>query len=665
MVSLHESAILSAGMILCHGIKRYALHPIAGVNGTAQFEKLSRQTTVLLSILMILSGLTLLVGSIILLPAQADVFEESSTLSPLSPYATQAAAEFGIREPDEESSTLSSLVPLGSLSPLAMPFSPLPTDVPRRPVTVQLEPGVPRSLSEALLQTATLPFGVKITRQAPADIVSHGASSDVILHLEANRENSVAIYQQLFAASTRFDTLWQELSFAEMQALWQEAEPQVDEQAAGSLQSVIVLTRTLPALEILLGPAGPTVTTVQTVDMLIERAWRDETTLALLPFDLLTPELAPLAVDGQNPTENNAGFQVSAYPLIVTTYLSDLRDDSETAELQEFLRAQTGECTESSQQVCNRDPGKLTLLVMTGVTAMVRETAYKMDTYGPTWVAEDIGPQLRAADITHVSNEVPFVAGCETNRTLNNLVFCSSPAYMAALEAIGTDIVGLTGNHQNDYGPENALKSLDIYAEAGLPVYGGGRNKAEAFAPLYLEHNGTRFAFLGANSYGPDFAWAADDMPGSAQFNINILSATIRSIHEKDLADVVLVELQYQETYDVTPLWVQRQDFRSLIQAGADIVTGVQSHVAQAIEFEEKRPILYGLGNLFFDQMWEDATRDGLVVKHTFYDGRHIATRLLPTILHDFGQPRWARDGDRERILRHVLDASYWERPTQ
>ena len=103
-----------------------------------------------------------------------------------------------------------------------------------------------------------------------------------------------------------------------MQALWQEAEPQVDEQAAGSLQSVIVLTRTLPALEILLGPAGPTVTTVQTVDMLIERAWRDETTLALLPFDLLTPELAPLAVDGQNPTENNAGFQVSAYPLIVT-----------------------------------------------------------------------------------------------------------------------------------------------------------------------------------------------------------------------------------------------------------------------------------------------------------------------------------------------------------
>ena len=50
-----------------------------------QFEKLSRQTTVLLSILMILSGLTLLVGSIILLPAQADVFDESSTLSPLSP----------------------------------------------------------------------------------------------------------------------------------------------------------------------------------------------------------------------------------------------------------------------------------------------------------------------------------------------------------------------------------------------------------------------------------------------------------------------------------------------------------------------------------------------------------------------------------------------------
>lgn len=77
------------------------------------------------------------------------------------------------------------------------------------------------------------------------------------------------------------------------------------------------------------------------------------------------------------------------------------------------------------------------------------------------------------------------------------------------------------------------------------------------------------------------------------------MSATIRSIKEKDLADVVLAEVQYQESYGVTPLFDQRQNFTALVRAGADIVTGVQSHVPQAMEFTHGKLILYGLGNLF------------------------------------------------------------------
>ena len=166
-----------------------------------------------------------------------------------------------------------------------------------------------------------------------------------------------------------------------------------------------------------------------------------------------------------------------------------------------------------------------------------------------------------------------------------------------------------------------------------MPVYGGGADKASAFAPLFLEHNGNKLAFLGANSYGPDSAWATEFSPGSAPFDLAIMSAAIRSIKEEGEADVVFTELQYQESYDVTPLYDQRLDFGALARAGADIVTGVQSHVPQAVEFVEGNLVLYGLGNLYFDQMWTEDTREGLIVKHTIYAGRHISTQLLPTLL--------------------------------
>jgi poly-gamma-glutamate synthesis protein (capsule biosynthesis protein) len=343
--------------------------------------------------------------------------------------------------------------------------------------------------------------------------------------------------------------------------------------------------------------------------------------------------------------ENTAKFNASAYPLIATVY----------AHLQPNASGDTLSRLSTTLPATNRDPSKLTVVAMTGVTAMVRLTAAEMDQRGPGWPAEVVGPELATADITAISNEVPFVADCKTNTDRDNLVFCSKPAYMQTLKASGADIIGLTGNHQNDFGLEDALASLDIYADAGLPVYGGGADKEKADAPLFIEHNGNKLAFLGANSYGPESAWATDFSPGSAPFDLTTLSASIRTIKEAGDADVVFAELQYQESYDVTPLYDQRLDFSALARAGADVVTGVQSHVPQTAEFVDGHLVLYGLGNLYFDQMWTEDTREGLIVKHTIYNGHYISTQLLPTLLFDYGQPRWPNPERRAAILTKVF----------
>jgi hypothetical protein len=507
------------------------------------------------------------------------------------------------------------------------------------PAIVELGEGLPAEVVDAILAVAVEP-GQAFT--VAADV----ALPDLRLDLDG-QEGGPVVYRQYFAAATRFDTIDPAISLAEIRDAWSG-----ESTTTAGYASVAVLTSTLPALAQILGPAGPTVTGHETITQVTDAAWDQTPTLALVPFHQLIPRLAVLAVDGANPVENAQRFDPTAYPLVANVYLHNLAAGATGEALSTALAAAMG--------ANNRDPNRLTVIAMTGVTAMVRKTAEQMDLHGPEWPAEVVGPELASADITAISNEVPFVPGCETNTDLNNLVFCSKPEYMAALTRSGADIIGLTGNHLNDFGLEASLQSLAIYAKAGLPVYGGGKNQEAAIAPLYIEHNGNRLAFLGANSFGPRFAWATDSRPGSAEFDINIMSATIRSIKQKDLADLVLAELQYQESYGVEPLFDQRQTFRALVRAGADIVTGVQSHVPQAMEFEDGNLILYGLGNLYFDQMWQMSTREGMIVKHTIYEGRHISTQTLTTLLYDFGQPRWTTPQERASILNRVFAVSYW-----
>lgn len=552
------------------------------------------------------------------------------TLTTISP-----AARFNDRKNDR------GFAPL-HLSPAPLPPSPTPVKHPPLAVwlAAEVEPAL-RPVIEELFQ----------------DDVMIVAASDAALRFTGEPlPEAQPVYTVTFAAATRFDTIHPVISWRRLQGIWRGqafAPAAADEADIGpDFTRITVLTETLPLLTKVLGPSSSNVVGVSGRTALIDAAWQDRSTLVLLPFEELEPRLAALAIDGQNPVENSAHFDPAQYPLVAHLYAQlDPADETEAERLAQVLeRLPSG----------NRDPSRLTVITMTGVTAMCRLTAAQMERFGPAWPAEVVGPELARADITHISNEVPFVEGCEPNTDPNNFNFCSKPEYVETLFASGVDIVGMTGNHQNDFGRQNAIASLEMYEAWGLPYYGGGKNLEEALKPLYIEHNGNRLAFLGANSYGPPMAWATDALPGAAPFDLNILSATIRSIKEKKLADIVLVELQYQESYDVRPLVDQRLDFNALVRAGADIVTGVQSHVPQAIELTDGKLVLYGLGNLYFDQMWTQATREGMVVKHTFYKGRHLSTQILTTMLYEYGQPRWTTPQERADILHRVFGASYW-----
>jgi hypothetical protein len=73
----------------------------------------------------------------------------------------------------------------------------------------------------------------------------------------------------------------------------------------------------------------------------------------------------------------------------------------------------------------------------------------------------------------------------------------ATPIFQKPL-ALGADIVGLSGNHVNDFGRDGARRSLSWYHDNGIPTYGSGFNVNEACAPLLWEDHGNTFAFIAA-----------------------------------------------------------------------------------------------------------------------------------------------------------------------
>jgi poly-gamma-glutamate synthesis protein (capsule biosynthesis protein) len=302
----------------------------------------------------------------------------------------------------------------------------------------------------------------------------------------------------------------------------------------------------------------------------------------------------------------------------------------------------------------------MTVLAMTGVTALVRATASEMEKYGITYPGQDIREWLLSADITHISNEVPFAADCPyPNPTQTEIRFCSRDGYIQLLEDVGTDVVELTGDHFQDWGTEAMFHTLDLYRARGWPYYGGGSTLADGRKALLMENNHNRIAFIGCNEKRGSFAQADETHPGAAACDMEWMAGEISRL--KQAGYLVIATFQHHEYYTYLPQADQQRDFRQMAEAGAVIVSGSQAHQPQGMEFLNGAFIHYGLGNLFFDQYGLcSACREGLIDHHVFYDGRYISTELLPIQFIDYARSRPMTYDEATSLFQALFQASGW-----
>ena len=283
-------------------------------------------------------------------------------------------------------------------------------------------------------------------------------------------------------------------------------------------------------------------------------------------------------------------------------------------------------------------PDKTSVLTMaqTGVTALSRGMNQKLSQVGDAkYFSEKISDFLSGFDLTHTSNESSFTSSANSDN------ICSDPRFIDTLKAIGLDIVELTGNHNVDCGSEAASSTIDIYQQNNIKTVGGGRNADEAAIPLNINEKGNNITFLAYNlSTG---GATRGSTPGANQY---IEENAVDEINKaKDRGDFIIVDIQYYEcsayaseyedsTCDAANSSAGDQVgfFRHLIDLGANMVVGTSAHQPQTFELYGDGVIYYGLGNLFFDQIWWPGTTRSLILANYYYKGKLLQTKIVPTI---------------------------------
>jgi poly-gamma-glutamate synthesis protein (capsule biosynthesis protein) len=497
-------------------------------------------------------------------------------------------------------------------------------------VTLWISPALPSPLRAPLQALAS-------SGDTWVQIVEDGSTAQV--RAEAMPEVSLATW--IYAVVAPFPTVLDSVPYSDLQSLW------------GEEGRVLAEGATAAAIGTLLGERASDESVQSTAQRLIDRAWQERTAFAIIPFEDLEPRWKVVGVDGLSPIAND--FAAEAYPLAIPFGLSG--DPTAVAWVQHLLASSP--LPEASWPTTNRDPSRLTVVLMTGVTALARATSAMMVSNGVDYPAELIRDWMRGADVTHVSHEVSFATNCpEPDPFSRNLRMCGQPDQVALLVSSGVDVVELTGNHLLDWGVPAFLFTLDLYQSNGLATYAGGADLTSALRPLLIEHNGNRLAFLGCNQPGPDWVWATDEHPGAAPCSDPRVLMAVRELRDQGVLPIFTY--QWSEGYRVLPYPGQIEDFRAAIDAGAVIVSGSQAHTPQTFEFYGDGLIHYGLGNLFFDQMWSTATRQEFLDRHVFYDGRFIGSEILTAMLENYAQPRPMTPEERRVFLESVFAASGW-----
>lgn len=249
-------------------------------------------------------------------------------------------------------------------------------------------------------------------------------------------------------------------------------------------------------------------------------------------------------------------------------------------------------------------PEPLVTLAIVGDLMLARSIGDRILRDGPAAPLAAVRDQLAAADLT-IGN-LECAVGTSGTPAPKAYRFLAPPASIQTLSSASFDVVSLANNHILDWGEEALEQTFANLDQGGIAYVGAGGNAAAAHAPVILERNGLRLAFLGYVDVPVEqggfvtASWTAGpDTAGVAWADPERIAADVAAVRPQVDHVIMLLHSGYEGT--TTPNAIQRAAATAAINAGATLVLGAHSHVLQGVDQADQTLIAWSLGNFVFD----------------------------------------------------------------
>jgi hypothetical protein len=261
--------------------------------------------------------------------------------------------------------------------------------------------------------------------------------------------------------------------------------------------------------------------------------------------------------------------------------------------------------------------------------------------------------RIAGADLALCHMETPLVPGPVQGYPS----FRTPPALAGSVKAIGWDVCSTASNHSLDagqFGIDTTLKALD---RAGVRHTGTARSPSEARRTTILEAKGVKVAFLSFTAVSNGQA-----VPHPWSFNwaqAGRIVADARRARRRG-AQAVIVNLHWGTEFSHSISPAQATLARRLTRSPAiTAIVGQHVHVVQPIRWVNRKPVVFGEGNLVSNQTaacCPAESQDGLIALIDFTasgnDVKATRVRYLPI---------WVRHPD-YRVLPASRGSLSWKR---
>lgn len=273
-------------------------------------------------------------------------------------------------------------------------------------------------------------------------------------------------------------------------------------------------------------------------------------------------------------------------------------------------------------------------------------------TYG---IDSELIREMQSADIMMLNNEFPYSDRGEPLEE-KKFTFRANPRTVSYLNELGVDIVSLANNHAYDYGETAFLDTMKTLEDAGILYVGAGHNLQEARRPVCYIMNNIKIAIVSATQIerldNPDTKGATDSSAGVFRcWNGDNLLETVREAEENN--DFVIVYLHWGTENVATLDWAQEKQAAEVAEAGADLIIGDHPHCLQQISMVKGVPVVYSLGNFWFNSK----TLDTGMIKVTLSEDGMKSLRFIPC-QQSGSRTALLQGEEKERLLNYMQEIS-------